>query len=58
MDEFVLVSNEHRLIQDNGKHTVGGVQHELTTHTNVFDTQSPVMLSHDSRSEHRPPRAQ
>jgi hypothetical protein len=41
--EFVSFGNGHNLTQDNGKHTACGVQHELTTHTDVFDAQLPEM---------------
>ncbi len=40
-----------KFVQDNGKH-------ELTTHTDVFDAQVYVILSHISKIEHRIPGAQ
>jgi len=36
-----------------GKHTAAGVQHELTTHTDVFDEHPLVTLLHGSKIEHR-----
>ncbi len=45
-------------IHNIGKHTACGEQHELTMHTEVFDVQVYVILSHDSKIEHRIPGAQ
>ena len=42
-----------KFVHDNGKHTACGEQHELTMHTEVFDTQVYVILSHGSKIEHR-----
>jgi len=47
-----------KYVQDNGKHTAGVEQHELTMHTEVFDAQVYVLLLHDSKIEHRIPGAQ
>jgi len=48
----------HKFVNNNGKHTACGEQHELTMHTEVFDVQVNVMLSHASKIEHRIPGAQ
>jgi hypothetical protein len=45
-------------VDKNGKHTACGEQHELTIHTEVFDAQVYVLLSHGSKIEHRIPGAQ
>jgi hypothetical protein len=42
----------------NDKHTGCSEQHELTTHTGVFDVQANVILLHGSKIEHRIPGAQ
>ena len=47
-----------KVVHENGKHTACGEQHELTTHTEVFDTQAYVTLLHGSKIEHRIPGAQ
>jgi hypothetical protein len=47
-----------KLVNSNGKHTACGEQHELTTHTEVFDVQGYVILLHGSKIEHRIPGAQ
>jgi hypothetical protein len=44
-------------VNDNGKHTSRGEQHELTMHTEVFDAQICVILLHGSKIEHRIPGA-
>ena len=58
VDASVSFLNAHNFTQDNGKHTVCGVQHVSTTHTDVLNVQLPEMESHGSRSEQRPPGAQ
>jgi hypothetical protein len=45
-------------VANNGKHTACGEQHELTTHTDVFDAQANVILLHGSKIEHRIPGEQ
>ncbi len=47
----------HKFVVDNGKHTDCGEQHELMTHTEVFDVQVYVILLHGSKIEHRKPGA-
>ncbi len=41
-----------KLVEDNGKHIGCDEQHELTMHTEVFDAQVFVILSHNSKIEH------
>ncbi len=41
-----------KFVEDNGKHINCGEQHELMMHTDVFDAQILVILSHDSKIEH------
>jgi hypothetical protein len=41
-----------KFVNNNGKHTACGEQHELTTHTEVLDAQAWVVLLHGSKSEH------
>ncbi len=41
-----------KFVDKSGRHTARGEQHELTTHTEVFDAQVNVALSHDSKIEH------
>jgi hypothetical protein len=48
----------HKFVNNNGKHTACDKQHELTMHTEVFDVQVNVILSHASKIEHRIPGAQ
>ncbi len=50
--------NMQTSVNKNGKHTACGEQHELTMHTEVFDGQVYVILSHSSKIEHRIPGAQ
>ncbi len=47
-----------KVVKNNGKHTACGEQHELMTHTDVFDAQSFVILLHGVRIEQRIPGAQ
>ncbi len=47
-----------KFVDNNGKHTACGEQHELTTHVEVFDVQVYVILLHNSKIEHRIPGAQ
>jgi hypothetical protein len=47
-----------KVVRDSGKHTACGEQHELMTHTDVFDAQSFVILLHGVRIEQRIPGAQ
>lgn len=47
-----------KFVNDNGKHIGCDEQHELTTHTEVFDVQVYVILLHGSRIEHKIPGAQ
>jgi hypothetical protein len=54
----VLPSNGQKVVNGNGKHTAFDEQHELTTHTEVFDAQMYVVLLHGSKSEHSIPGAQ
>lgn len=49
---FLIQPDEQKLVALNGKHTPLVEQHELTTHTEVFDVHSFVILSHGSKSEH------
>jgi hypothetical protein len=48
----------HKLVNNSGKHTACREQHELAIHTEVFDAQAYVTLSHGSKIEHRTPGAQ
>ena len=48
----------HKFVQDNGKHTGCGEQHELTMHTEVFDAHVFVIFLHGSKIEHRTAGAQ
>jgi hypothetical protein len=48
----------HKFVSDNGKHIACGEQHELITHTELFDAQVYVILLHGSKIEHRTPGAQ
>jgi hypothetical protein len=41
-----------KFINNNGRHTACGEQHELTMHTEVFDAQAYVILLHSSKTEH------
>ena len=43
VDKSVAFIIAHNLIQEGGKHTVCGVQHELTTHIDVRDAHVPEM---------------
>jgi hypothetical protein len=54
----VLLPDVQTFVHNNGTHTFCGEQHELTMHTEVFDAQAYVILSHGSRIEHRIPGAQ
>ena len=47
-----------KFVQTNGKHIGCDEQHELTMHTEVFDAQVFVILSHGCKTEHRIPGAQ
>jgi hypothetical protein len=47
-----------RSVIADGKHTACGEQHELTTHTEVFDAQVYVILLHGCKIEHAIPGAQ
>ena len=42
----------HKSVENNGKHTACGEQHELTMHTDVFDAQVNEVLLHGSKIEH------
>jgi hypothetical protein len=42
-----------RFVHANGKHIDCDEQHELAIHTDVFDVQVFVILSHSSKIEHR-----
>jgi hypothetical protein len=42
-----------RFVNANGKHIGCGEQHELEIHTEVFDAQVFVILSHGSKIEHK-----
>ncbi len=42
-----------KFVIDNGKHTACGEQHELITHTEVFEVQIYAILLHGSKIEHR-----
>jgi len=39
------------VVKNNGKHTACGEQHELMTHTDVFNAQSFVILLHGIKIE-------
>ena len=39
-------------VVNTGKHTADGEQHELTIHTESFDAQLYVTLSHACKTEH------
>jgi hypothetical protein len=54
----VSLPNMQKFVNCSGKHTACGEQHELTMHTEVFDAQVYVVLSHSSKIEHRMPGAQ
>jgi hypothetical protein len=45
-------------VHDNGKHIGCDEQHEFQIHTELFDTQAFVILSHGSKIEHKIPGAQ
>jgi hypothetical protein len=47
-----------RFVNANGKHIGFGEQHELEIHTELFDVQVFVILSHGSKMEHRMAGAQ
>jgi hypothetical protein len=47
-----------KVVRNSGKHTACVEQHELMTHTDVFDPQSFVILLHGVRIEQRIPGAQ
>ncbi len=47
-----------KFVNNNGKHTACGEQHELTMHIEVLDVQVYVILSHASKIEHRTPGAE
>ncbi len=47
-----------KFVNDNGKHTACGEQHELTMQIELFNAQAYVILSHASKIEHRIPGAQ
>ena len=55
---LVSFPDKHKLVQESGKQIVDGVQHELITQIEVFKVYRPVILSHGSRSEHKPAGAQ
>jgi hypothetical protein len=54
----VTAFDAQKIVKNNGKHTASGEQHELMTHTDVFDAQSFVILLHGVRIEQRIPGAQ
>jgi hypothetical protein len=54
----MLSPNEQRVVNSNGKHTACDEQHELTTHTEVFDVQVYLIVLHGCKSEHSIPGAQ
>jgi hypothetical protein len=43
----------HSSVNGSGRHISLGVEHELTTHPDMFDEHPPVMLLHGSKIEHR-----
>ena len=47
-----------RSVNNSGKHTACGEQHELTMHTDVFDAQVYVILLHGCKIEHTTAGAQ
>ncbi len=47
-----------KFVNNNGKQIGCGEQHELTTHTEVFDGHVSVVLLHGSKIEHITPGAQ
>ncbi len=53
-----LLREGHINLNDNGKHIDFGVQHELTTQTDVFDEHVFVRLLHGSKIENKLPGAQ
>ena len=54
----MLLPSWQRFVNNNGKHTACGEQHELTTHTELFDVHALVILLHSSIIEHTTPGAQ
>jgi hypothetical protein len=59
-DLFYKVSlpDLQKLVNNSGKHTACGEQHELTMHTDVIEAQLYVTLLHGSKIEQRIPGAQ
>jgi len=53
-----LLIGRHILVHDNGKHIFFDKQHELITNTDVFNEHVFVILSQDSKIEHKLPDAQ
>ena len=53
-----LLPPVQKFVTDNGRHTACGEQHELVMHTEVVNAHVYVILSHDSKIEHRIPGAQ
>jgi hypothetical protein len=54
----VTAFDMQKVVRNSGKHTACVEQHELMTHTDVFDPQSFVILLHGVRIEQRIPGAQ
>jgi hypothetical protein len=47
----MLLPEMQRFVNNKGKHTADGEQHELMMHIEVFDSQADVILLHGSRIE-------
>jgi len=58
LNSLISFCDEHKLVRYSGKHTACGIQHEFTTHIDMFDEHSPVILLHGSKREHKLPGAQ
>jgi hypothetical protein len=54
----VTTFDAQKVVRGSGKHTACSEQHELTTHTDMFDAQPFVILLHGVRIEQRIPGAQ
>jgi len=54
----MILPETQKFVIDNGKHIACGEQHELTTHTEIFDAHICVILLHGTKIEHTIPGAQ
>ncbi len=54
----MLVPDGQKFVTDNGIQIACDEQQEFTTHTEEFDAQVDVLLSHNSKIEHEIPGAQ